>query len=124
MSDQTNPAPVTPAAPEYLDPAAFFKADIRVGTIREEENIDGADKLLKLKVEFGNGEFRTIVAGIKEVYAGGLTLGKQAMFVLNLPPKKMRGVVSDGMLFAAHDESGKPVLMVPDKPVPSGSKVS
>ena len=126
MSEQTNPAPAveTPAAPQYIDAAAYFAADHRIGRVVEESAIEGADKLLKLKVDFGNGEFRTIVAGIKEAYAGGLTLGKQYLFVTNLPPRKMKGVVSEGMILAAKDGDGKPVLLTPEKPVPTGSKVS
>lgn len=99
----------------------FSKMDIRVGEIKEAEKIKGKDKLLKLKVNFGNFE-RNIVAGIGDVYEEKNLIGKKVIVILNLEPKKIAGVLSEGMLLAA-DIDGKPVLIVPEKDLPPGSKV-
>ena len=95
--------------------------DIRVGEIKEAEKIKGKDKLLKLKVSFGNFE-RNIVAGIGDIYKENELIGKKIVVILNLEPKKIGGVLSEGMLLAA-DFEGKPVLIIPEKDVPSGIKV-
>ena len=99
----------------------FEKIDIRVGTIQRVEDIDGADKLVRLIVDFGDHE-RTIVAGIKQERQDPKEIeGKQALFVVNLEPRKMMGEVSEGMLFDIGYEDGmSPALAVPEKPVPNG----
>jgi tRNA-binding protein len=103
--------------------AVFEKIDIRVGTIQRVEDIDGADKLVRLIVDFGDHE-RTIVAGIKQERQDPKEIeGKQALFVVNLEPRKMMGEVSEGMLFDIGYEDGmSPALAVPEKPVPNGAR--
>jgi tRNA-binding protein len=99
------------------------QVDIRVGTIEAVEDVEGSDKLVKLRVNFG--EFtRTIVAGMKQERANPKEIeGRQALFVVNLEPRKMRGVVSEGMLFDVGYADGiRPVLAVPEDRVPDGTR--
>ncbi|MBL7160381.1 MAG: methionine--tRNA ligase subunit beta [Candidatus Aenigmarchaeota archaeon] len=100
----------------------FQKLDLRIGTIESAERVEGADKLLKLEVSLGS-ESRTLVAGVAESYRPEELPGKQIVVLVNLEPKTLRGVESNGMLFAAVAD-GKPVLLQPDKEVPAGTKVS
>jgi len=97
--------------------------DIRVGTIEAVVDVEGSDKLVTLRVNFGD-HLRTIVAGIKQERADPREIvGKQALFVLNLESKKMRGVVSEGMLFDIGYADGiRPVLAIPEAPVPNGTR--
>jgi len=99
------------------------QVDIRVGTIESVEDLEGSDKLVKLRVNFG--EFtRTILAGMKQERGNPREIeGRQALFVVNLEPRKMRGVVSDGMLFDIGYADGiRPVLAVPEDRVPDGTR--
>jgi methionine--tRNA ligase beta chain len=99
------------------------QVDIRVGTIEAVEDVEGSDKLVKLRVSFG--EFtRTILAGMREERANPKEIeGRQALFVVNLEPRKMRGVVSEGMLFDIGYADGiRPVLAVPEDRVPDGTR--
>ncbi len=99
------------------------QVDIRVGTIEAVEDIPGSEKIVSLRVNFGD-HTRTIVAGIKQERANPREIeGRQALFVVNLEPRKMRGVVSEGMLFDIGYADGiRPVLAVPEEPVPNGSR--
>jgi tRNA-binding protein len=102
---------------------AVEKLDIRVGTIESVGDVPGAGQLCQLRVNFGD-HIRTIVAGIKAERANPREIeGKQALFVVNLEPKKMRGVLSEGMLFdIGYADGVKPVLSVPEAPVPNGTR--
>jgi len=97
--------------------------DIRVGTIERVEEVPRSDKLMKLIVNFGD-HTRTIIAGIKKERANPLEVqGRQALFVLNLAPRKMAGEVSEGMLFDIGYADGLvPVLALPERPVPNGER--
>ncbi len=99
------------------------QVDIRVGTIESVGEVAGSDKLVALQVQFGDHS-RTIVAGLKQERADPSEIvGKQALFVVNLEPRKMRGVVSQGMLFDIGYADGiRPVLAMPESPVPNGSR--
>jgi methionine--tRNA ligase beta chain len=104
----------------------FAKLDLRVGTILGIEEIPGADKLFKLEVDLGNeiGK-RTILAGIKQYYSKEELVGKQIIVMVNLEPRKMKGLVSEGMLLAASTEGHeKVILLSPEKSIDAGSKVS
>ena len=118
MSDWT-PAPVKP----NIDFGLIEQLDIRVGTIQSVEDVDKSDKLMKLTVDFGD-HTRTIVAGIKGERADPQQIvGMQALFVLNLAPRKMKGVVSEGMLFDIGFADGvRPVLATPESSVPNGTR--
>jgi tRNA-binding protein len=106
-----------------IDLADLDKIDIRVGTILTVEDVDGSDKLVKLTVAFGNHQ-RTILAGMKQERENPKEIeGKQALFVVNLPPKKMMGHKSEGMLFDIGYEDGLiPVMAVPEKQIPDGAR--
>jgi tRNA-binding protein len=98
--------------------------DVRVGTILSVSDVPGADKLVALRVGFGDHE-RTIIAGMKTERTDPREIeGKQALFVVNLAPRKMKGVVSEGMVFDIGYADGiLPALTVPERPVPDGSRV-
>lgn len=113
------PAPIKPTV--SLD--VLNQLDIRVGTIREVTDVANSDQLCQLRVNFGDHE-RTIVAGIRKERANPREIeGKQALFVVNLEPRKMRGVMSEGMLFdIGYADGVKPVLAIPENPVPDGTR--
>jgi methionine--tRNA ligase beta chain len=98
----------------------FKKLDIRIGTVISAEKIPETDKLLKLEVDFDT-EHRQIVSGIAEKYMPEDIIGKQFPFILNLEPRVIRGVESNGMIMAADDE--KPVLLSPIEKVNNGAIV-
>ena len=112
-------APIKPT----VSYAVFEQIDIRVGTIISVEDIKGADNLVGLIVDFGDHK-RTILAGIKQERENPTEIqGKQALFVVNLEPRKMMGEVSEGMLFDLGYADGiAPVLAVPESPVPDGTR--
>jgi tRNA-binding protein len=102
---------------------ALEALDIRVGTIERAEEVPGSDKLMKLMVSFGDHS-RTILAGIKKERENPREIeGRQALFVVNLQPRKMVGETSEGMLFDIGYADGiTPVLVVPERPVPDGTR--
>ena len=111
------PAPVKPlVAHELLD-----QIDIRVGTIARVDDLAASNKLVALRVQFGDHQ-RTIVAGLKRERANPKEIeGRQALFVVNLQPRTMAGVLSEGMLFDVGYADGiTPVLAVPEAAVPDG----
>jgi len=101
----------------------FEKVDIRIGTIERVEDIKDSNKLVRLIVEFGDHK-RNILAGIKQERPDPSEIeGQQALFVVNLESRKMMGELSEGMLFDIGYADGIiPVLAVPEKPVPNGSR--
>ncbi len=102
----------------------FQKLDLRVAQIKEVEEIEGAAKLYKLKIDLGSEE-RQLVAGIKAHYSKDELVGKKIIVIANLEPAKLRGVESQGMLLAASTEDkSEVVVLTVDKDVPAGSKIS
>jgi len=99
------------------------KLDIRVGTIDAVEDVEGSKKLVKLTVDFGD-HHRTILAGMKAERENPAEItGRQALFVVNLAPRKMAGILSEGMLFDLGYEDGiAPALAVPEREVPAGTR--
>jgi len=99
------------------------KIDMRVGTIEQVEDVRGSNKLVKLTVNFGDHR-RTILAGMKQERQNPQEIeGRQALFVINLEPKKMAGEISEGMLFDIGYADGiQPVLAVPESRVPDGAR--
>jgi len=97
--------------------------DVRVGTILSVADVPNSDNLMQLRVDFGDHE-RTIVAGIRKERVNPREIeGRQALFVVNLEPRKMRGVLSEGMLFdIGYGDGIMPVLSVPESPVPNGTR--
>ena len=113
------PAPIKQTASiEDLD-----KLDIRVGTITAVDEVAESKKLMRLTVDFGDHS-RSILAGIKQERMNPREItGRQALFVVNLAPRKMAGHVSEGMLLDIGFEDGvTPALAVPERPVPNGSR--
>lgn len=100
----------------------FTKLDIRLGTILEAERVPKADKLLKLTVDTGIDQ-RTIVSGIAEHYTPEEIVGKTVSVLLNLEPRKIRGVESQGMILMAEDENGKLSFMIPEKGFMAGGEI-
>jgi methionyl-tRNA synthetase len=88
----------------------FLKIDLRVGKVLSAERVKGSDKLMHMKVDIGEPEPRTIVAGIAEAYAPEQLLNRTVTIVANLQPRKLKGIESNGMIVAASVEGGKPVL--------------
>jgi len=101
----------------------FAKIDLRIGTIISAEKVEKADKLLKLSVDLGI-ETRTIVSGIALHFKPEEIIGKQVTVVMNLAPRKMRGIESNGMILMAEDHQGKLHFINPDNKVDEGSSVS
>jgi len=99
------------------------KIDVRVGTIELVENVEESDKLVKLTVDFGDRK-RSVLVGMKKERQNPREVeGKQALFVVNLEPKEMMGQVSEAMLFDIGYVDGiRPVLAVPESPVPNGTR--
>jgi methionyl-tRNA synthetase len=101
----------------------FAKLDLRVGTVKACEKVEKADKLLKLTIDLGS-ETRTIVSGIALHYKAEEMVGKQVVVVVNLAPRKMKGIESQGMILTAEDSDGKLRLLKPEEAVSAGSSVS
>ena len=99
------------------------QVDIRVGTIQRVDDVEGSKKLLQLSVDFGDFT-RTIVAGMKnERDDPSEIVGRQTLFVVNLAPRTMAGVVSEGMLFdIGYADGVLPALAQPERPVPNGTR--
>jgi methionine--tRNA ligase beta chain len=119
MSEEFKPAPVKPA----ISFGEIDRIDIRVGTILTVEDVEGSEKLIKLTVDFGDHR-RCILAGMKQERETPREIeGRQALFVVNLEPKKMVGQMSEGMLFDIGFADGiVPVLAIPETRVPNGTR--
>ena len=100
----------------------FTKLDIRVGTILECQKVPKADKLLQFKIDDGL-ETRTIVSGIAKHYQPEELVGKQVCFIANLTPRKLKGIVSEGMILSAENNDGSLAVIMPQKEVKPGSEV-
>jgi tRNA-binding protein len=117
--NEFTPSPVKP----LVGVAALDALDIRVGTIERVEEVPRSEKLMKLTVNFGD-HTRTILAGIRKERADPREVeGRQALFVLNLEPRKMAGELSEGMLFdIGYADGVTPALAIPERPVPNGTR--
>jgi methionyl-tRNA synthetase len=115
------PAPAVQS--EYISIDDFGKVDLRVGEVKSAEPVKGADKLLHLKVDIGEPEPRTIVAGIALAYRPDQMIGRKVVIVANLAPRKLRGITSQGMIVAASLEGGSPVLAGFLEDVPVGARL-
>ena len=105
-----------------IDFSDFQKLDIRIGKIVSAEKVEGSAKLLKFVVDFG--EYRKqSVAGLGHIYNPEHFAGKQFAFVVNLKPRKIRGVMSECMMLAAVADENNVVPLVPEKEVPNGCKI-
>jgi methionyl-tRNA synthetase len=114
---------VTTPQKETIEFEDFTKLDIRVGTILEAEKVAKTKKLLKLKVDVGI-DIRTIVSGIAESFSPEEIIGLQVSVLVNLAPRKIRGVESQGMILMADTPDGKLAFVAPSKEVKNGQAVS
>ncbi len=100
----------------------FAKIDLRVGTIMKAEKVEKADKLLKLELDMGGGEMRTVLSGIAMHFKPEEIVGKQVTVVANLAPRKMKGIESKGMILMAQNPDGKLIFVSPLEMAAAGSE--
>jgi len=110
------------AVSQIIPITEFQKLDLRVVKVKAAERITSSKKLVKLKVDIGNDEMREVVAGVAEHYSPEDLKDKSLLLVVNLEPKKVMGVQSQGMILAA-DVGGRPYVIFAEPSIPSGSKV-
>ena len=100
-----------------------FKAcDLRVGTVKVCEKLPKSDRILRLMIDFAEGQPRQILSGLAEFYKPEELVGRQVIAVLNLEPRKIRGAMSNGMVLTA-EKDGKLTLIAPSVPMPDGSRI-
>ncbi len=107
-----------------VDFDTFLKLDLRVGKVIECDRVPKADKLLRFSIDDGTGEPRTIVSGIAKYYDPAQLVGKQVCFVANFPPRKLKGVVSNGMILSAVNPDGSLTVISPLADIAPGAKIS
>jgi len=115
-------APTAPSSDGTISIEDFNKLDLRIARILKAEHVDGADKLLRLTLDAGNGA-RTVFAGIKSAYDPAKLEGRLTVMVANLAPRKMKFGVSEGMVLAASGEGPGLFLLSPDNGAQPGMKV-
>ncbi|MCK5632509.1 methionine--tRNA ligase [bacterium] len=106
---------------QYIKIDDVVKVQLAVGTIEQAEEIEGSDKLLKLRVNCGDLGMRQVLAGVKKFYKSEELIGKQGTFVLNLKPRKMMGIESQGMMLFVQDQDGKLQMVTVAGPVANGA---
>ncbi|MGH9651469.1 MAG: methionine--tRNA ligase subunit beta, partial [Terriglobales bacterium] len=117
------PVPAAAATDGRISIDDFAKVEMRVGLVKVAEKVKGADKLLRLEVDIGT-EVRQVVAGIAEAYDPATLVGRKVVLVVNLAPRKLRGLESNGMIVAASvGEKGTPVLAGFLEDVPLGARL-
>ena len=108
---------------DYIEFEDFLKVQMKTGKITSVDDHPNADKLLVIKIEDGPGTTRTVCAGLKGIYDESDLLGLNVVYVANLEPRKLRGVLSEGMILAADDGYGIVRLLTPDGEITPGSTV-
>ena len=108
---------------DLIDYEDFVKVEMRTGKILSVEDHPNADKLFVVVIEDGPDSTRTVCAGLKGHYTASQLEGLDIVFVANLRPRKLRGVLSEGMLLAADDEDGNVRVLTPEDGMPPGSLV-
>jgi methionyl-tRNA synthetase len=102
----------------------FAKVEFKIGEIKEAIEVEGSEKLLRLQVDFGEENLRTVFSGIKKWYSPTDLIGKKTVFVTNITPRKIMGEESQAMIFGAEDQDGENMsVLFLDKDLPVGSKV-
>lgn len=107
---------------DIIDIDIFRRVNLRIAKIESAEPVLGSEKLLKLKISLGD-ERRQILAGIGKAYAPQELIGREVVIVANLEPRKLMGEESQGMLLAANNADGLPIILTPEKEVPAGNQV-
>jgi methionyl-tRNA synthetase len=120
MGKKPEPAPEGPAKIAIDD---FLKVDLRVGLVLTAEPVKNSTKLMHMTVDIGEGQPRTIVAGIAEAYGPSDLIGRKVAIVANLQPRKLKGIESNGMIVAASVNDGKPVLAGFHEEIPVGARL-
>ena len=125
MDETTTPIETPSPAPEpKISIDDFHKVEMRIGEIKNAEFIEGADKLLKLTVDLGEGESRQILSGIRAYFPDpSVLIGKRVPFVSNLAPRTMRGLESNGMIVAVSTDEGAFSLLEVGSDIPPGTKL-
>ncbi|MDP4009747.1 MAG: hypothetical protein Q8P53_02050 [Candidatus Shapirobacteria bacterium] len=108
---------------EQIDYADFAKVEFQIGQIIEAEKLEASEKLVKMKVDFGEAGIKTVFSGIYKWYKPEDLLNKKSVFVVNIKPLKIVGELSEAMIFAASGEDESVSLLLLDKDLPIGSKV-
>jgi len=108
---------------DYIEFEDFLKVEMKTGRIVDVQDHPNADKLYVVTIEDGPDSTRTVCAGLKSYYSPQQLLGKSVVFVANLKPRKLRGIMSEGMMLAAEDESGNVTLLTTDNEIDSGSGI-
>lgn len=123
--EQVTPVPEADVVKEtYIDIEDFKKVVAKIGKVLYAEAVPDSDKLIRFELDFGDEQPRQILSAIREWYPEPEALiGKQMLFVVNLAPRKIRGLESSGMLMAVDGLDGQPVFLVPDGEVHPGSTV-
>lgn len=127
-AEKTEPAPppaamsVSPEAPVTITFDEFLRADLRVGVVLTAERVPKSDKLLKLQVDLGEGQPRQILAGIGKTFTPDALVGKAVTVLVNLPPRKMMGHESQGMILAAGEPENL-ALLTPTQAVAAGARI-
>ena len=101
----------------------FTKVDLRIARIVNAEHVEGAEKLLKLTLDVGEGRHRTVFAGIKSAYDPATLVGRLTPMVANLAPRKMKFGVSEGMVLAAGSGGGELFILSPDSGAKAGQRI-
>jgi methionyl-tRNA synthetase len=107
----------------YIDFEDFMKVEMKTGKVVAIDDHPDADKLYVVTIEDGPESTRTVCAGLKGIYEKEQLLGKQVVFVANLKPRKLRGIMSEGMILAADDGEGNVSVLTLDSDMPTGSQV-
>jgi methionyl-tRNA synthetase len=122
MEEAKNTEEIKPQ--EYIDIEDFKKVVAKIGKVLTAEAVADSDKLIRFELDFGEAMPRQILSAIREWYPEPEKLiGKQMLFVVNLAPRKIRGLESNGMLMAVDGIDGAPVFLVPESPVNPGTTV-
>jgi methionyl-tRNA synthetase len=115
--------PTEKTEPAKIPVDDFAKVDLRVGLVLTAERVKNSDKLMHMTVDIGEPEPRTIVAGIAEAYTPAQLLNRKVVIVANLQPRKLKGILSNGMIVAASVEGGQPVLAGFQEDIPVGARL-
>jgi len=117
------PADIEEKDVKYIEFEDFMKVEMKTGKVIAIDDHPNADKLYVVTIEDGPESTRTVCAGLKGIYEKEQLLGKQVIFVANLKPRKLRGIMSEGMILAADDGDGKVSVLTLDSEMPNGSQV-
>ena len=122
-TESTESVEVIVEKPKYLTIDEFAKLEARIGVVLSAEAVEGSEKLIRLMLDFGEEQPRQILSGIHTWYEPETLVGKKLLFVVNLAPRKMMGLESQGMLMAVDGVDGRPVFLVPEGEIVPGAKV-